>query len=240
MTENSGITLNSYIAQAGICSRRKAVEIIQNGQVRVNNNIITEPSYRVQPSDSVMFNGSVLSVKKKTYILLNKPKGYISTVSDEKGRKTILDLVDHLTTERLYPVGRLDRATTGLILLTNDGNFAQKLAHPKYNVAKVYCATLHKHVQGRHLDMLIQGIQLEDGAIAVKRAEYVNQEGTKIEVEISSGRNKIVRRMFEHLGYEVLKLDRNQYSFLTKQNLMQGGSRFLNQGEINALIKVTN
>lgn len=239
MAENSGITLNSYIAQAGICSRRKAVEIIQSGKVRVNSIIITEPSYRVQPSDSVMYNGTIVAIKKKIYILLNKPKGYISTVSDEKGRKTILDLVDHMTSERLYPVGRLDRATTGLILLTNDGNFAQQLAHPKYNVAKVYCATLHKPVQMRHLEILAEGIQLEDGPIAVNRIEYLNQEGTKIEVEISSGRNKIVRRMFEHLGYEVTKLDRTQYSFLNKQNLMQGASRFLNQHEINALIKVT-
>lgn len=235
--DNNGITLNSYIARAGICSRRKAIELIQNGAIKINGIIVTQPAYRVLPADIVIYQGKQLEAEQKVYILLNKPKGYISTVSDEKGRKTILDLVAHMSTDRLYPVGRLDRATTGLIILTNDGEFAQQLAHPKYQVSKIYHAVLDHPITQEHFAALEKGITLEDGFICPKRIECIDGEGYVIKIEIASGRNRIIRRMFDFLGYTVAKLDRVQYAFLSKKNLMQGQARLLDPEEIKRLCR---
>lgn len=232
ISQSTGTTLNSYIAQSGICSRRKAVELINAGEIKVNNEIMKDPSYRVQASDLVTYKDKLLTIQAKIYILLNKPKHYITTVSDEKNRKTVMDLVSHHTDDRLYPVGRLDRATTGLLLLTNDGQFAQKLAHPRYNVPKVYIVTLDKAVTQKDFSLIKNGLELEDGFIAPHSIGYASKDRKHIEIEIRSGRNRIVRRIFEALKYEVLKLDRVQYAFLTKKNLPVGASRLLTPHEI--------
>lgn len=231
------MALNKFIAYGGICSRRDAAELVKQGKVKVNGKVVLEPSYRVQPGDEVKANGKLVTRKKQlVYILLNKPKDYITTSEDDKGRKTVLDIVKSATTERIYPVGRLDRNTTGVLLLTNDGDLAQQLTHPRFEIRKIYEARLDKPVEKGHLDQLVQGITLEDGIIAADAAAYADtKDKSVVGIEIHSGRNRIVRRMFEHLGYDVKNLDRVMFANLTKKNVDRGKWRFLTEKEIRLL-----
>ncbi len=232
--EEGDTPLNKYLAHSGICSRRKAVELIANGLVLVNNLPITEPSYRVQPADVVTHQGNLVQPNtRKIYILLNKPKDTITTASDERGRKTVMDIVNKTIKERIYPVGRLDRETTGLLLLTNDGDLAEKLSHPRHQVKKAYHAELDKALTQQHLLQIQAGLDLEDGKIIVDSIGYVDgKKKTEIGIEIHSGKNRIVRRIFEHLGYEVLRLDRTYYAGLTKKDLPRSAYRSLTEREI--------
>jgi 23S rRNA pseudouridine2605 synthase len=224
--------LNKYMAHAGICSRRKASEWIKKGQVTVNDAVVTEMGYKVQADDVVKFQGEVIRpTRNHVYILLNKPKNVITTLQDERDRRTVLEFVSDLTEERIYPVGRLDRNTTGLLLLTNDGSFAQKLSHPSFNIKKVYKATLDKPLLPEDLEKIRQTLTLEDGPAPVDAIEY-GPKPNVIGLEIHIGRNRIVRRLFEHLGYHVAKLDRVRYASLTKKNLPIGKARFLTPQEL--------
>jgi 23S rRNA pseudouridine2605 synthase len=226
------MTLNKYIAHSGKCSRRDAAEMVKQGKVKVNNELMLDPGYRVQPYDIVTIAGKKLTPQKgRVYILLNKPKGYITTTEDPEGRRTIMDLVDDAGPERLFPVGRLDRNTTGLILLTNDGDLAQKLSHPSYEIKKVYQATLNKDLTKAHFDAIVNGLKLDDGEVHVDALAYLDNKN-ELGLEIHSGRNRIVRRIFESLGYEVEKLDRVMYAGLTKKNLPRGHWRPLEEKEI--------
>ncbi len=235
--ENSDMRLNKYLAHAGVSSRRKADEIIKEGRVKVNDIVVTEMGYRVQPNDRVTLDGKLLTpVKKFIYLLMNKPHNVISTADDEKDRRTVIDIAKEYTESRVYPVGRLDRNTTGLIMLTNDGDLAQKLSHPKFEVTKVYKATLDKPLTEEHLEMIKNTLILDDGPAPVDDISYL--EGKKkntVGIEIHIGRNRIVRRIFEHLGYEVKKLDRSRYAMLTKKNLPVGKCRHLTAAEVNIL-----
>jgi 23S rRNA pseudouridine2605 synthase len=231
---DDSMRLNKYLAKAGISSRRGAAEIVKKGIVTVNGQIVKDIGYRVQPGDQVMYKGK--EIKPETdfiYLLLNKPKDYISTVSDEKGRRTVMSLIGEDLKARVYPVGRLDRATTGLLLLTNDGDLALKLTHPRYKVKKVYHVTLDKPVSETDLEAIIKGVVLDDGPAPVDSAGYVSASGKKeIGMELHVGRNRIIRRIFEHLGYEVKKLDRTYYAGLTKKNLGRGRYRYLTNREV--------
>jgi 23S rRNA pseudouridine2605 synthase len=233
---SEGIRLNKFIAHAGICSRREADMHIQLGAVKVNNKIMTELGYKVKPSDVVHFDGQRLQAEKPAYVLLNKPKGFITTTRDEKGRRTVMDLVANATKSRIVPVGRLDRPTTGLLLFTNDGDLAKKLTHPSTGVKKLYHVVLDKTVSGQHLERIKSGITLDDGAIKADEVSFV-QGASKREVGIAlhSGRNRIVRRIFEHLGYEVVSLDRVLFAGLTKKDLPRGHYRHLSQSEVQQL-----
>lgn len=226
--------LNKFVANSGICSRRKADEYIAQGMVSVNDQVVIEMGYRVQPSDVVRFKGKVINPEvRKVYVLLNKPKNFISTASDEKGRKTILDIVKNACNERLYPVGRLDRDTTGLILLTNDGDLATKLSHPSSQVRKVYHVTLDKKVHPDDIQAISKGVTLEDGVAVVDGVDYM--EGfpkNEVGIILHMGRNRMIRRIFEHLGYQVEKLDRIVYASLTKKDLPRGHWRHLTDMEI--------
>lgn len=229
--------LNKYLAHCGVCSRRDAVIIIKEGKVKVNNTIILEPAFKVTDKDEVNFNGKKLFVTKNlVYILLNKPKDYITTTDDPQGRKTVLQLTKMATTERIYPVGRLDRNTSGVLLLTNDGDLTQKLSHPSYNITKVYEAKLDKSLTKADFDKILSGVQLEDGEIKADSLGYVDaKDKSVIGIEIHSGRNRIVRRIFEHLGYDVKGLDRVMYATLTKKNVERGKWRFLSEKEVRLL-----
>lgn len=232
--KNDGsIRLNRYLASAGIASRRKADELITAGAVTVNDQPVIEMGFKVKPGDKVKFNGRLLKPQRFVYILLNKPKDYITTTSDPQERKTVMELVKKASIERVYPVGRLDRNTTGLLLLTNDGDLAEKLAHPRNRIPKVYYATLNKSLKEDDLQRIKDGLTLEDGKIQVDDIAYV-EGGSKKEIglEIHSGRNRIVRRIFESLDYQVLKLDRVLYGNLTKKDLSRGKWRFLKENEI--------
>ncbi len=233
---SEGIRLNKFIAHAGICSRREADMHIKIGSVKVNNKVMTEMGYKVKPTDEVQFDGQRLRAEKPTYVLLNKPKGFLATTRDEKGRKTVMDLVANATTTRIVPVGRLDRPTTGLLLFTNDGDLAKKLTHPSTGVKKLYHVVLDKNVSGQHLQSIKAGITLDDGSIKADEVSYV-QGASKREVGIAlhSGRNRIVRRIFEHLGYEVITLDRVLFAGLTKKDLPRGHWRHLSQTEVQQL-----
>lgn len=230
-------SLSKYLAINGVASRRKATEIIKSGLVTVNNTIVYEPGYKVAQNDMVCAKGLLVTPEEKVYILLNKPKDCITTVSDERGRKTVMDLIQLDRPVRLYPVGRLDRATTGLIILTNDGDLAQKLAHPRYAKSKMYQVTLNKTVIQADVKKLgHEGIDLEDGHVDIDGIAYVVGERKNVVlVELHSGQHHVVRRIFEALGYLVDKLDRVSYAGLTKQNLRQGQWRFLTKGEVAAL-----
>ncbi len=230
----SGIRLNKYIANAGICSRRKADEHIANGAVKVNNKTILEMGYRIQPKDKVSFNGKPINRKQKAvYVLLNKPKDFISTTNDERDRKTVMNLVEKATDQRIYPVGRLDRNTTGLILITNDGELANYLSHPSSNTKKLYAVQLDKPLQKKHFELIVKGFQLEDGPVEVDAMDYVkNKAKTHIGIELHIGRNRIVRRIFEHFEYKVVKLDRVMYAGLTKKDLPRGRWRYLTKTEL--------
>ena len=228
------IRLNRYISNAGICSRRKADELIAAGVVSVNGEVVSELGYRVNPSkDVIRYNGETLKREKMVYVLLNKPKDYITTTDDPQERRTVMQLVEKASKERIYPVGRLDRNTTGLLLMTNDGDLADKLSHPKTGVTKIYQVELNKSLPQGDLNKIAFGLELEDGLIKPDAVSYV-QGGTKREIgiQIHSGRNRIVRRIFEHLGYEVVKLDRVIYANLTKKDLTRGRWRYLDEKEI--------
>ncbi len=230
------IRLNRFLANSGVCSRREADVYINTGCVTVNGKITTELGTKVSLSDDVRFNGQSLCPEKKVYLLLNKPKGYVTTTDDPQERKTVMELVVNACPERIYPVGRLDRDTTGLLLFTNDGDLAKKLTHPSHSRKKIYQATLNKQLTKNDLLSVARGIDLDDGPIAADSINYVDEEDKReIGIEIHSGRNRIVRRIFEHLGYEVTKLDRVYFAGLTKKNLPRGKWRFLTQAEINQL-----
>ena len=227
------VRLNKYIADAGICSRRNADMYISSGNVTVNGEVMTTLGYRVKPTDEVRFDGKLLSSEKKEYILLNKPKGFITTTNDEKGRKTVMDLVANATNVRILPVGRLDRATTGLLLLTNDGELTKKLTHPTHGVRKIYHVILDRKLDYKDFMKIQDGLELEDGLIEVDEISYVNDKPkNEIGIKIHSGRNRIVRRIFEHLGYQVEKLDRVVFAGLTKKDLPRGHWRRLTQQEV--------
>ncbi len=226
------IRLNRYISNAGICSRRDADKIILEGSIKVNGEVITELGYKVNPSDSVKFGNKVLTREKSVYILLNKPKDFITTVDDPEERKTVMDLVKNACTERVYPVGRLDRNTTGLLLLTNDGELAATLTHPSFEVKKIYQVDLDKPLEEEHLAQIIEGVELEDGLVNVDDIEVVSEDRKIIGLEIHVGRNRIVRRLFEHLGYDVVQLDRVMYAGLTKKDLPRGKWRMLTSKEV--------
>jgi 23S rRNA pseudouridine2605 synthase len=229
------MTLNKYLAHAGISSRRDAAAIVKEGKVQVNGKVLTEPGYRVQPGDKVTLDGKLLKPQRHfVYVLLNKPKDFITTTEDDRGRHTVMELVSGATDDRLYPVGRLDRNTTGVLLLTNDGDLAQKLSHPKYECKKIYQVTLDKDLTKRDFDHILEGVTLDDGPANVDRIAYLDKK-SEIGLEIHSGRNRIVRRIFEHLGYQVEKLDRVMYAGLTKKNVSRGQWRFLNEKELIAL-----
>jgi len=229
--------LNKYIAHSGLCSRRDAVDIIKSGKVKVNGNVITEPAYKITPNDNVLFNDKKISpAKNLVYILLNKPKDYITTTEDELNRKTVLDIIKNATKERIYPVGRLDRNTSGVLLLTNDGELAQKLTHPSNEINKVYAVTLDRPLTKNDFEIIQKGVNLEDGLAKVNSIAYTDPtDKTQIGLEIHSGRNRIVRRIFEHLKYNVKNLDRVIFAGLTKKNLPRGKWRFLSEKEVRDL-----
>ena len=230
------IRLNKYLANAGVCSRREADEFITSGAVKVNGEVVTELGTKVKRSDEVLFNENPVSIEKKVYILLNKPKDYVTTSDDPQQRKTVMDLVKDACPERIYPVGRLDRNTTGVLLLTNDGELASKLTHPKFLKKKVYHVFLDKNVSTEDLQKIADGIELEDGEVHADSIEYADErDHTQVGIEIHSGRNRIVRRIFESLGYRVVKLDRVQFAGLTKKNLRRGDWRFLTEKEVDML-----
>lgn len=229
--------LNKYIAHAGICGRREAALFVKEGKVQVNGVIVFEPGYKVSPNDKVLFKGKSLFLQKNmVYILINKPKDYITTAKDPEGRKTILDLLKGATQERIYPIGRLDRNTTGVLLMTNDGELAQKLTHPSYEIKKIYEVKLDKPVVKKDMEAILNGITLEDGFINADVISYADsKDKSVVGIEIHSGRNRIVRRIFEHLGYDVKNLDRVMFANLTKKNVDRGKWRFLNDKEVRLL-----
>ena len=236
--EDDGLVrLNKYIANSGICSRREADTFIENGLVSVNGVRVTELGTKVDPSkDEIRFNGSRIKGEKKVYLVMNKPKDFVTTLSDPHADRTVMDLISKsMCPERVYPVGRLDKATTGVLLFTNDGDLADKLTHPKHQVRKIYHATLDKNLRKEDFDAILSGIELEDGPIAADALSYVEGDKTQVGLEIHSGRNRIVRRIFEHLGYKVKKLDRVYFAGLTKKNLRSGAWRFLDEKEIGLL-----
>ncbi len=234
---NALMPLNKFLAHCGVCSRRDAVTLIKDGKVKVNDAVIIEPAFKVSERDDVKFNGKKLFVSKNlVYILLNKPKDYITTTDDPQGRRTVLQLTKMATTERIYPVGRLDRNTSGVLLLTNDGELTQKLSHPSYNITKVYEVRLDKNLTKADFDKILNGLKLEDGEIKADSLAYADaKDKSIIGIEIHSGRNRIVRRIFEHLGYDVKGLDRVMYATLTKKNVERGKWRFLSDKEVRLL-----
>ena len=233
---NEPIRLNKYLANAGICSRREADEFIQAGVVTVNGNVVTELGTKVLRSDEVKFHEQPVSLEKKVYVLLNKPKDYVTTSDDPQQRKTVMELVKGACEERIYPVGRLDRNTTGVLLLTNDGDLASKLTHPKFLKKKVYHVFLDKAVTEEDMQKIAEGIELEDGEIHADAIEYADERDKKqVGIEIHSGKNRIVRRIFESLGYRVIKLDRVQFAGLTKKNVRRGDWRYLTEKEVDML-----
>jgi len=229
--------LNKYIAHAGVCGRREAAELVKDGKVTVNGDKVFEPGYKVSQADKIVVKGKTVFLQKNlVYLLLNKPKDFITTANDPQGRKTVLDLVKGATPERVYPVGRLDRNTTGVLLLTNDGELAQKLTHPSFEVKKIYEVTLDKPVTKKDLDQIASGVTLEDGFVAADSVGYADPKTKNIVgIEIHSGRNRIVRRIFEHLGYDVKALDRVMFANLTKKNVERSKWRFLNEKEVRLL-----
>ena len=233
---NEPLRLNKFLANAGICSRREADEFIQAGVVSVNGEVVTELGTKILRTDVVKFHDQPVSIEKKVYVLLNKPKDYVTTSDDPLQRKTVMDLVKNACPERIYPVGRLDRNTTGVLLLTNDGDLASKLTHPKYLKKKIYHVYLDKNVTAHDLQQIAEGIQLEDGEIKADDVQYAHPTDKKqVGIEIHSGKNRIVRRIFESLGYRVQKLDRVQFAGLTKKNLKRGDWRYLTEEEVDRL-----
>lgn len=237
--EKTDIRLNKYIANSGVCSRREADELIKKGLVTVNGKVVTEMGHKVKKEDEVKFEGRKILPEPFVYILMNKPKDFITTTDDDMGRKTVMDLLADKVEQRVYPIGRLDRNTTGVLLLTNDGEVTQVLAHPSFNIKKVYHAVLDKKVSGTDLDKLVEGVELEDGVVFADAVTYVDNEDKRhVGVEIHSGKNRVVRRMFESLGYEVEKLDRVSLGIFTKKDLPRGKWRHLTQSEVGFLLKL--
>lgn len=231
-SNSEGTRLNKYIANSGICSRREADTFITTGLVSINGKIITELGTKVMPGDEVRFNDEKINPEKKVYILLNKPKDYVTTLDDPEGRRTVMELIKNACNERVYPVGRLDRNTTGLLLLTNDGDLTKKLTHPSHNKKKIYHVELDKPITPEQLMMIKDGIELEDGLISADAVSFVNNNPLEIGIELHSGRNRIVRRIMEHFGLNVKRLDRVYFAGLTKLNLPRGKWRFLTDKEI--------
>ncbi|MDR1918861.1 MAG: RNA-binding S4 domain-containing protein [Tannerellaceae bacterium] len=233
---NEPIRLNKFLSNAGVCSRREADEFIQNGAVKVNGQVITELGTKITRQDEVLFNERAVHIESKVYIILNKPKNTVTTSDDPQERKTVMDLVKNACQERIYPVGRLDRNTTGVLLLTNDGDLASKLTHPSFKKKKIYHVWLDKNVAIEDMEKIANGLELEDGEIHADAISYASEEDkSQVGIEIHSGRNRIVRRIFESLGYHVMKLDRVYFAGLTKKNLARGKWRYLNEKEVNAL-----
>ena len=233
---NEPLRLNKYLANAGVCSRREADEFIQAGVVTVNGQVVTELGTKILRTDEVRFHDQPVTIEKKVYVLLNKPKDYVTTSDDPQQRKTVMDLVKNACPERIYPVGRLDRNTTGVLLLTNDGDMASKLTHPKYLKKKIYHVFLDKACSAHDLQQIAEGIQLEDGELKADDVQYAHPTDKKqVGIEIHSGKNRIVRRIFESLGYRVQKLDRVQFAGLTKKNLKRGDWRYLTEEEVDRL-----
>jgi 23S rRNA pseudouridine2605 synthase len=234
---NQQMPLNKFVAYAGVCGRREAAELIKQGLVTVNNDRILEPGYKVYGNEDIKVKGKrVFAQRNLVYILVNKPKDYITTAKDPEGRKTILDLVKGATTERIYPVGRLDRNTTGVLLLTNDGELAQKLTHPSFEIKKIYEVKLDRPVVKKDMEAIANGINLEDGFVQADAIAYVDaNDKSTVGIEIHSGRNRIVRRIFEHLGYDVKGLDRVMFANLTKKNVDRGRWRMLTEKEVRLL-----
>jgi len=235
--DSSLVRLNKYIADAGICSRREADKLILAGAVSINGEVVTALGTKVSRTDRVQFGDQTLAREKLRYLLLNKPKGFITSTEDPHHEKTVMNLVSGACKERIYPVGRLDRNTTGLLLFTNDGQLTKKLSHPRYGVKKIYHAILDKALTKTDMMKIVDGIELDDGKIKVDAIEYVGDGSDKKElgIELHSGKNRIVRRIFEKLGYNVVKLDRVYFAGLTKKNLSRGHWRFLEEKEINLL-----
>lgn len=230
------IRLNKYIANAGVCSRREADTFIAAGMVSVNGKPVTELGIKVKPEDDVRFDGRRIYPEKKVYLLLNKPKDFVTTTDDPHADKIVMDLIKDACTERIYPVGRLDRATTGVLLFTNDGDLSKKLTHPSHRMKKIYQVTLDQPVTANHLQQIADGVELEDGHVHADAISYLNQQDkNEIGIEIHSGKNRIVRRIFEHLGYKVRKLDRVYFAGLTKKSLPRGKWRLLSEKEIQFL-----
>lgn len=233
---NAPVRLNKFLANAGVCSRREADQYIQAGVVSVNGTVVTELGTKVQRTDHVLFHDQLVSMEKKVYVLLNKPKDYVTTSDDPQQRKTVMELVKDCCRERIYPVGRLDRNTTGVLLFTNDGELATKLTHPKHLKRKIYHVFLDKNCASSDMQRIAEGIELEDGMIRADDIAYASDTDRKqVGIEIHSGRNRIVRRIFEHLGYKVCKLDRVMFAGLTKKGLKRGDWRFLTEQEVAML-----
>jgi 23S rRNA pseudouridine2605 synthase len=226
--------LNKYLAHCGIASRRACADLIKAGHVRVDGQVVLDIGFRLQPKQVVTFKGKVVKPEaKKVYLLLNKPKNYVTTVSDERGRKTVMDLIPERIEARIYPVGRLDRHTTGLLLLTNDGDLAKKLSHPSHRIKKVYNVNLDRRLTKRDLEKIREGVTLDDGVAEVDWIDFTGEKDpTQVGLEIHGGKNRVIRRIFEHLGYEVQRLDRVYYAGLTKKDLPRGKWRHLSQQEI--------
>jgi len=229
-------SLSKFLAQSGVTSRRKAVDLVKSKTVTVNGIVVNEPGFKVTEADCVRVGQELVRAEFKVYIALNKPKDCITTVSDDLGRKNVIDLIGEKIKQRVYPIGRLDRNTTGLLLLTNDGDMALRLSHPRFEVEKVYYVTLNKPFTKHHMQEILRGVTLEDGFIAVDQAAFFENESKKVvAVSLHSGKNRIVRRIFAHLGYEVTKLDRVAYAGLNKTGLKQGEWRYLTSEEISYL-----
>ncbi len=232
------IRLNRFIAMCGVCSRREADTLIAEGKIKVNGTVVTEVGTKIKQTDKLTYNGKPLKREKYTYVLLNKPRGYITTTEDPQERRTVMDLVKDATPERIYPVGRLDRNTTGLLLLTNDGELANQLSHPSFEVRKIYDATLNKELDVEDYDKIREGIELEDGPAPVDDIAVSPEDTKVVGIDLHIGRNRIVRRIFEHLGYQVERLDRVMYGELTKKNLPRGKWRNLTEFEVAKLKQV--
>lgn len=226
------IRLNRFVANAGVCSRREADKLIAEGRIKVNGKVVTEMGLKVNKTDRVSYKGQILKSETHQYILLNKPRGFVTTTKDPHAKRTVMELVERACDERIYPVGRLDKETTGLLLFTNDGELAKKLMHPSHKVKKVYQVELDKPITGEDFEAILQGVELEDGLAEVNELAILGKDNTVLGLEIHIGRNRIVRRIFEHLGYRVKKLDRVMFAHLTKKNLPRGKYRHLNPKEV--------
>ncbi len=235
--KKDGVRLNKFVANSGICSRREADEYIVAGLVSVNDVVITEFGVRVKPEDIVKFNGEKISGEAKVYLVMNKPKDFVTTMSDPHAEHTVMDLIAGKCKERVYPVGRLDKATTGVLLFTNDGELAEKITHPSYEKKKIYHVFLDKNLKGSDFQTIVDGVELEDGFIKADSLSYIDEDHSQIGIEIHSGRNRVIRRIFEHLDYKIKKLDRVYFAGLTKKNLRRGQWRFLDDREV-AMLKM--
>lgn len=230
---DEAIRLNRYISNSGICSRREADKLIADGEITVNGQVVTELGAKVQKRDVVLYKGKALDVEKKIYLLLNKPRGFVTTLDDPHAEHTVMELIENACTERIYPVGRLDKETSGVLLFTNDGELTTKLTHPSFEKKKIYHVFLNTDFTDEHFQAILQGIELEDGFIKADAVSYVDPtDKTQVGIEIHSGRNRIVRRIFAHLGYKVARLDRVYFAGLTKKKLPRGKWRFLTEKEV--------